>query len=116
VKFFEYTLESQEDLMSLLRAGHIVIVNNSMGAIPKVSDVEKRIQRFYDFSSGHYFIVKGFVTIDQKTFFEVHDPNSWSTTYADGQPKGKNRYYQGEDLIRSIINWYDTLIVIQKIN
>jgi hypothetical protein len=116
VKFFEYTLKNQDDLMTLLRAGHIIVVNNTMGGIPRISDHNMRIQRFYDFSSGHYFIVKGFVTIDQKTYFEVHDPNSWSLTYEDGQPKGKNRYYRGDNLIPSIINWYDTLIVIQKPN
>ncbi len=114
VGYSKTTLKDTTTMTSLLKAGHIIIVNNSMDGIPLNEDATKRTNRFYSFDSGHYFIVKGFVQVDQKIYFEVYDPNSWNMRYSDGYLMGQNRYYEGTALVRSILDWYPTLVVIDK--
>lgn len=114
VRHHKVTLENQDTILALLRSGHILIVNNTMGGIPYNSNQVERTNRFYSFDSGHFFIVKGFVRVDGKVYFEVYDPNSWDMRYRDGHLMGQNRYYEGEALVKSILNWYPELVVIHK--
>lgn len=102
------------DLRAIIDSGAIVIVNNSMGYIPKISDVSEHVNRFYDFDSGHYFIVKGYLLVDDQTYFEVYDPNNWDEVYEDGTQKGKDRYYEATVLMDSITNWYPYGVVIKS--
>ncbi|HAS73074.1 MAG TPA: hypothetical protein DCS67_02900 [Clostridiales bacterium UBA8960] len=111
----DYTLiylENAYTLMSIIDSGKIAIVNNSMSYIPLVTGETSRVNRFYTFDSGHYFIVKGYVKVDTKTYFEVYDPNNWDMTYSDGTEMGKNRYYDSESLMKSIENWYPYAVMI----
>lgn len=111
----DYTTVYIEDaytLMSIIDSGKIAIVNNSMGYIPLVSDNTSRVNRFYTFDSGHYFIVKGYLKVDNQTYFEVYDPNNWDMLYEDGTEMGKNRYYESTVLLSSIQNWYPYAVMI----
>ncbi|MCA0386472.1 MAG: hypothetical protein LCH34_12830 [Firmicutes bacterium] len=99
-------------LRNIIDSGRIAIVNNTMNGIPLVSDDASRVNRFYSFDSGHYFIVKGYVLVDNLTYFEVYDPNNWEMTYDDGQEKGKDRYYESAVLLNSILGWYPYAVII----
>ncbi len=112
VLYYQVSLEDEKTLMGLLGMGHLLLVNNTMGGISRNHEESQRTGRFYDFASGHYFLIKGFVQTDQGLYFEVYDPNSWSQTYSDGMLKGQNRYYESGELVDSILKWYPELIVI----
>lgn len=109
-------IEDAYTLKSIIDSGKIAIINNSMGYITRETDSEARINRFYDFDSGHYLILKGYAQVDQKTYFEFYDPNNWDMTYVDGTPMGKDRYYESSVLMDSIDNWYPYAIVITPSN
>ncbi|MDP2813923.1 MAG: hypothetical protein Q8N92_05690 [Erysipelotrichaceae bacterium] len=106
------TIEDKYDLMFIIDAGNIAIINNNMDLITRNPNENQRTNRYYDYVTGHYFVVKGYLTVDNKTFFEVYDPNNWSATYQDGTPKGQNRYYEAETLLASMLQWYNQAVVI----
>jgi len=106
------TIEDKYDLMFIIDAGNIAIINNNMDVITRNTDEKQRTNRFYDYVTGHYFVLKGYVIVDNKTYFEVYDPNNWGATYEDGTPKGQNRYYEAETLLASILQWYNQAVII----
>lgn len=106
------TIEDKYDLMFIIDADNIAIINNNMDVITRNPNENQRTNRFYDYVTGHYFVVKGYVIVDNKTYFEVYDPNNWGATYPDGTPKGQNRYYEAETLLNSIKQWYNQAVVI----
>jgi hypothetical protein len=103
------------DLRAIIDSGSIAIINNSMGYIPENTDEAARVNRFYSFDSGHYLIIKGYLLVDNYTYFEVYDPNNWDFTYSDETPKGKDRYYEATVLMNSIENWYPYAVVIKSV-
>jgi len=107
-------IEDAYTLRAIIDSGRIAIINNSMGYITRESDTNFHKNRFYEFDSGHYFIIKGYALVDQYTYFEVYDPNNWDMTYADGTPMGKDRYYEASVLMASIDNWYPYAIAINR--
>ncbi len=107
-------LESDIDLRNIIDQGSIAIINNSMGYIPYNNNNNERINRFYTFDSGHYLIIKGYVVADGALYFEVYDPNNWYESYDDGEPKGKDRFYESSVLMSSILNWYPFAVVISE--
>jgi hypothetical protein len=95
-------VNTAEDIIAALNRGHIVIVGLMMNTISPGADYEKgssdpsqRFGRYYAFDGAHSVVVKG-ITPDQGWFI-VYDPNGWDGNpiywYADGSPKGKDRYY-----------------------
>lgn len=99
-------------LRNIIDSGKIAIINNTMGAIPYADSDDFRVNRFYSFDSGHYFVIKGYALVDNITYFEVYDPNNWDMTYSGGEPMGKDRYYDAESLMHSIELWYPYAVVI----
>ena len=65
---------------------------------------------------NHFVLVKGYVVADGKFYLEVYDPNSGGSTYTlDGQPRGKNRYYEASQVKGAISNcWKYALVVAAK--
>ena len=106
------TIADKYDLMFIIDAGNIAIINNNMDVIRRNANENQRTNRYYDYVTGHYFILKGYVIVDNKTYFEVYDPNNWGATYEDGTYKGQNRYYEAETLLASMLQWYNQAVVI----
>jgi|LSQX01.2.fsa_nt_gb hypothetical protein len=118
VEYVTVFLEKEMDtaiatLRAELEQGKIAILCVDMNYISRQEDPNQRTNRFYDYADGHFLVVKGYVEVDEHTYFEVYDPNSWGRTYADGQPMGKDRYYLAEELITAAHNWYQFAIVVQ---
>lgn len=103
-------------LVDILDSGAIAILNNEMGPIPINLDVKQRVQRFYTFSGGHYFVLKGYAIVDGNLFFQVYDPNSYGRVYEDGQPKGKDRYYGANVLMTSVMDWWPNAVVVYPLS
>lgn len=63
---------------------------------------------------GHFIIIKGYKEVDGILYYEAYDPNSWGAKYADGELKGKDRYYTSADLNIATNIWWDYTIIVSK--
>jgi len=95
-----------------LNNGSIVIVNINTKDITYNKNAEQRTGRYYNLEIRHFVIIKGYRVVDNKTEFEVYDPNTWDMYYSDGSPKGKDRYYRSNEVIYSILNLNSHYIVV----
>ncbi|PJI08757.1 MULTISPECIES: C39 family peptidase [Clostridium] len=101
-------------LKSTLKRGNIVILCIDTSYLSYNDNPQQRVGRFYDYEGGHFIVVKGYIVVDGKTYFETYDPNNWDETYSDGQPKGQDRYYADNELMNGISNWWNYLIVVNN--
>jgi hypothetical protein len=94
----------------------IVIVDLEMFTVRFNSDQNSHVDRFYltDAGRGHYIIVKGYKKVDNQIFFEVYDPNSWTAIYADGNLKGKDRFYRSSDIFQATKTWWPKVFIVAK--
>lgn len=105
---------SESLLKYQLQLGNILILCIDTTYIPYNNHPEQRVERFYDYEGGHFIVVKGFRVVDGNTYFEVYDPNNWNATYQDGQPKGKDRYFSSQNLMKAIGTWWNHIIVVNN--
>jgi hypothetical protein len=93
-------LDSINQLKSELRDSNIVILCVDMYYIRYTAVNNYRVDKFYytPLTFGHFIIIKGYLIVDNRLFYEVYDPNSWGSVYDDNTYKGKNRYYRSEDI------------------
>lgn len=104
----EYREDKEENIEKLkteIKDNSIVILCLNMGYIPREYSNRLRTNKFYDHAKGHFIIVKGFVVVDNRQYFEVYDPYSLANTYEDGSLKGKDRYYDATSLSQAVTNW-----------
>lgn len=101
-------------LKEAIETGSIVLLCIDMGYITRETDPLLRINRFYDYDSGHFLIVKGYAIVDDKTYFEVYDPNNWHMKYNCGARVGKDRYYESNELMDAIYNWWSIGYIISE--
>ncbi len=106
---YRRSIGSPPDIDEALRRGNPVLALGTVGRIAPGPDYEGRTSspgqrrgRYYRFSGGHYFVIKG-VTEDG-AYYRVHDPNVYlplgyaTYWYADGMPKGRDRLYPREQV------------------
>ena len=78
-----------------LDSGRIIIIDLYMSSIlSSTSGSNSRVDQFLSDGFAHYIILKGYRQTDEDKFFEVYDPWSEGEVYADGTPKGEDRYYR----------------------
>ncbi|MCY6355160.1 SH3 domain-containing protein [Clostridium sp. ZS2-4] len=99
-----------------LNNGNIMMLCIDSNYITYNSNEEQHVGRHYGVGGGHFIVVKGYKVVDDKTYFEVYDPNSWNEVYENGTKKGKNRYYSSEDVIESMEKWWPYMIVVSDKN
>jgi len=99
-------------LKNTLKQGNIAILCIDTSYLRYNANSEQRVGRFYDYQGGHFIVIKGYIVVDGKTYFEVYDPNNWDETYSDGQAKGQDRYYDSTELMNGMSNWWNYLIVV----
>lgn len=94
----------------------IIIMDLEMFLVRFNNDQNSHIDRFYltDAGKGHFIIIKGYKKVDNQIFFEVFDPNSWTASYADGNLKGKDRFYRSTDLFQATKNWWPKIFIVAK--
>ena len=105
--FIGYMPTITEDVVKdNLYNGNILIVSINPKDISYNMNPEQRTGKFYDPNNdpnlSHVIIVKGYRVVDGKRYFEVYDPGSMGSFYADGTPKGKDRYYLSDEIIYSV--------------
>jgi hypothetical protein len=110
-------LTSIDLLKNELNAGNIIILCLDMYYITYNGNGEIRKDKFYTTTNtgwGHFIVIKGYKEVDNITYYEVYDPNSYGRKYSDTSLKGKNRYYSATDLNTATNVWWDYAIVITK--
>jgi hypothetical protein len=103
---------SEAAIKKHLNNGNIIIVLIDTKDITYNNNAEQRTDRYYNINERHFIIIKGYRAEENKTYFEVYDPNTWDMYYSDGTQKGKNRYYWSNEVIYSILNLESHYIVI----
>lgn len=103
---------SHEAVIECLDEGNIIIICYNTKDISYNHEPEQRTGKFYRGHFGHFMILKGYRIVDNKTFYEVYDPNSLNRFYADNTPKGKDRYYLSDEVIKAARNWDPNYIVV----
>jgi hypothetical protein len=111
---FVDNLISPKNIEKHLNNGNILIVNINTKYIPYNRDAEQRTGKYYNLNTGHFIIIKGYRAVDENIFFEVYDPNTWDMFYADGTPKGKDRYYLFSSVLYSMSKWEKKYIVVSQ--
>jgi hypothetical protein len=110
-------LRTSDAIIEELKLENIVILCVDMYYIRFESDKTKRVDKFYKTSTkdwGHFLVVKGYKIEGGETYFEVYDPNSWGSKYADTTLKGKDRFYRDEDIFKATNIWWQYAIVISE--
>lgn len=105
---------SESDALSYLDNGKILIVCINTKDITFNFESEQRTGKYYNRDTGHFIVLKGYMIVDGKTYFEVYDPLHSDGTYFDGTPKGKDRYYLTSEIVYSSLNWWPEYIVISE--
>jgi len=105
VNYYEFTLTdtvepSSNTLKKQLDLGRIVLMDIMTSTLRYSSIDTGHVDRYYDWGAGHCIIVKGYRVVDYQTFFEVYDPWNFEF-YSNGSPKGKDRFYRAEELIKA---------------
>ena len=106
-----YRILSAPDAGAVLDAldrGSVLLLCITMGLITRADDpAATRFDRFYDYDSGHFLIVKGHVGDGE--WLIVHDPNNWYGDYYDDarlEPMGEDRYYRTSEVLASMATWW----------
>ena len=97
----------QENATWWLERDAIMLAGIYTGDISFRND-DSAIGRYYTGSFDHWIIIKGLYSIDGVYHFEVYDP--WAEAgdyYTDGTPKGLDRLYPAEEVIRANMTWAD---------
>jgi hypothetical protein len=104
--------------MKLIDSGLIVISCIDMNFISEPVNTSFRTNKFYQTTPrwGHFFIIKGYVKVDDHIYFQVYDPFSIDQTNNDNTLKGRNRYYLDVDVFMASANWWPFAIIVGKKN
>lgn len=105
-------LGSIDALKTQIDAGHVLILCLTMGAVSRESPpYTSHFNRFYTYDSGHFIVVKGYM--EEGGWLDIYDPNNWSVDYyTDGQPYGRDRFYNGSETVGSARSWWPYMFVI----
>ena len=106
---------SNDALVAELDKGNILLLCLDMYYVTYGDAAGEHVNKFYYTTTtgwGHFIVVKGYVRTSQKLYLEVYDPYSIWSAYPDGELKGKDRYYDAEDIQYSAGVWWHNMISI----
>jgi hypothetical protein len=118
IQIKESPTESTDLYMKLLDSGLIIISCIDMHYISEPVNTTFRTNKFYKTTPrwGHFFIIKGYVKVDEQIYFQVYDPFSIDQTNEDNTLKGRNRFYSDVDVFSASANWWPFAIIVGKKN
>ncbi len=107
-----YELSDSSNIKQFIDAGGLVILCLDAHYITETDIEAYHIHKYYKSGegSGHFIVVKGYIYSNDVLYYEVYDPWSWGAKYADGEYKGKNRYYLASDLYNAADIWWGNFI------
>lgn len=111
------SLTNMNNLIRELDNGNIAILCVDMYYFSDEVKDRWHVDKFYQANTrewGHFIVAKGYKIVDGKVWYEVYDPYGFRKAYADGSPKGKNRYYKSEEVDQSTTIWWNYAIIISR--
>lgn len=103
------------DLIEEIDLGNILVVGIDLKEIVYKNSDASSIGRYIGPGGAHALIIKGYVYIDSKLYFEAYDPTGgYGASYSDGTHKGKNRLYPADEFDRAIKGNWGGYYVISK--
>ena len=108
---------TMQDLIQVLNKNQIVILCIDMNQMRAAGQDAYHVDKFYSTTPnwGHFFVVKGYETVDGETYFQIYDPFSFGQTNADdGKLKGRDRFYRYEDVAAATSVWWNYAFVVAK--
>ena len=110
---------TKESVVEEIDKGNILIIGVNLNILACSESETARCGEYFYYKKetediNHFIIVKGYRVVDGVSYFETYDPGSYGSKYEDGEPIGKNRYYEQEDFIKSAHKFYHHSIVISK--
>lgn len=82
--------------------------------ISRSDDGVSRIGRFYNYNSGHFVLLTGYLKFDNEVYFEILDSNTWGKTLDGSIPAGKGRYIRSEELVNAAKTWWDDALRVDR--
>ncbi len=101
-----------ENMKNEIKKGNILITYIDTSVISYNSDFSVHIGRFYEYEGPHYLIIKGYKEVDEKIYFQVYDPYNFSRRYSDSTPKGKDRYYLSDEMLKAMEGQWNYYFII----
>lgn len=102
-------------LRNLIDEGKLLIICFNCKDI--TSDIlNKRVvgQAYSGGNSGHFILVKGYIVVDNKLYFEIYDP-ALPLDYNNPILKtDRTRYYDAIQLLNSSLKWNNNVVVVSK--
>ncbi|HNP21071.1 MAG TPA: hypothetical protein PKM63_01445 [Panacibacter sp.] len=110
--------EATQILTHQVDVHQVAILILDMNYVNLNSKPTEHVDRFYSATPGfgHCILVKGYIEVDTKIYFDVYDPYSFGNSYDDGSGllKGKDRYYRSEDLFTATQNYWPKIFIVAK--
>lgn len=97
-------VDSSEDLINLINDKQIILLCVNISYV-RYNAANKLIGRTYTGGTGHFLVVSGYYQDDSRLYFEVLDPLNRQV-----------RYYESEELVSAINNWWTQCFAFKKIN
>lgn len=98
-----------------LDEGNILMVCIDIHYLRLCENDSVRVDKYYEtiaLGTGHCIVVKGYKLVNGAVFFEIYDPAGYNFRYNDGQSKGKDRYYRGDDVFTATFGSWNHAFVI----
>lgn len=115
IEFTKHYNNEVDKLLNFINNGNVIIVALDITFVSPKDDDNSAIGRFYRPSytdTFHCILLKGTVTLENEQYFIVHDPWNSANYYKDNSPKGKNRLYPVEEIVKGIKDYgYDIFVI-----
>lgn len=103
---------SINNMMAQIDKGYIELVCLDISKVRYNSNLIQHVDRYTQGGTGHFIIIKGYITFGSDIYFEVYDPGNYNAKYKNGEFKGKDRYYRAEDIFNAMDSWWKYAFVI----
>jgi hypothetical protein len=107
--------ETSELIQAQLDKGNILMLCVDVHYLRLCENDSVRVDKYYEtiqLGVGHCIVLKGYKIVDGHIFFEVYDPAGYNWKYNDGQSKGQDRYYRGDDIFTATFGRWNYAFVI----
>lgn len=105
-------VDSVEDLKSVIDKGYVAILCLNASYLNGRQSYSSQIGRTYIPDAGHCILLTGYVETTDELYFETMDSLDLYNSSLDGYKKA--RYYNGENTLKAVVNWYSWTINIQR--
>lgn len=112
IPYEEKLYKKPEDLKKEIDSGKVGILCIDSTYITYDPFSKYKTGRFYEYTGGHFIVVKGYQYLNDQLYWEVYDPNNHGLAYQDGKPMGKDRLYSESDVDTALKKWWNFILYV----